>query len=85
MKSVSIIRRRGQLTIPDSIRKAITWMNPLSAVNISVSKPDEVIITPHKQTIDYKATWNKIKKSRSIVGKGKVSAYHFIQKDRNTH
>jgi bifunctional DNA-binding transcriptional regulator/antitoxin component of YhaV-PrlF toxin-antitoxin module len=85
MKTVSIIRDRGQLTIPDSIRKVITWMNPMSAVTISVNKPDEIIITPHKQIIDYDVIWEKIKKSRAIVGKGKGSAAQFIQEDRNAH
>ena len=85
MKSVSIVRDRGQLTIPDSIRKVITWINPMSAVIISVIRPDEIVITPHKQMADYDAIWEKIKKSRAIVGKGKVSASQFIRNDRNTH
>lgn len=85
MKTVSIIRDRGQLTIPDSIRKAITWMNPMSAVTISVNRPDEIVITPHKQVIDYDAIWEKIKKSRAIAGKGTISASQFLQEDRNAH
>lgn len=85
MKTVSIIRDRGQLTIPDSIRKVITWMNPMSAVTISVIRPDEIVITPHKQIIDYDEIWEKIKESRAIVGKGKVSASQFLQADRDTH
>jgi len=85
MKTVGIIRDRGQLTIPDSIRRIITWMSPMSAVTISVKKPDEIVITPHKQIIDYDAIWEKINKSREIVGKGRISASRFLQEDRNAH
>ena len=85
MKTVSIIRDRGQLTIPDSIRKVITWMSPMSAVTISVVKPDEIIIKPHQVRINREEVWDLIKKSRAITGKGKVSASQFITDDRNSH
>lgn len=85
MKMVSIIRDRGQLTIPDSIRKVITWMNPMSAVTISVIKPDEIVIKPHQKDIDWDKIWEGIRKARSIHGKGKMSAVEFLQKDRFSH
>jgi bifunctional DNA-binding transcriptional regulator/antitoxin component of YhaV-PrlF toxin-antitoxin module len=85
MKSVSIVRDRGQLTIPDSIRKAITWLNPMSAVTISVVKPDEIIIKPHQVHINQEKIWDLIKKSREIKGKGKGSAVEFLMEDRNSH
>ena len=85
MKTVSIIRSRGQLTIPDSIRKAISWMNPMSAVTISVVKPDEVVIKPHQSKVDWDKIWKGIRKARSIHGKGKMSTLEFIQQDRLSH
>lgn len=85
MKTVSIIRDRGQLTIPDSIRKVITWINPMSAVTISVNRPDEIVITPHQQQIDWDKIWEGIRKARSIHGKGKLSTLEFIQQDRMSH
>lgn len=85
MKTVSIIRDRGQLTIPDSIRKVITWINPMSAVTISVTRPDEIVITPHKQQLDWDKIWEGIRKARSIHGKGKISTLEFIQQDRMSH
>jgi hypothetical protein len=57
----------------------------MSAVTISVNKPDEIVITPHTQIINYDDIWEKIKKSRAISGKGKSSASQFLQKDRNDH
>lgn len=85
MKTISIVRDRGQLTIPDSIRKMVSWVTPLSAVSISVIKPDQIIIRPHQQNVDWDLIWKNIKKSRSISGKGKISASEFLQADRNLH
>lgn len=86
MKTVSIIRDRGQLTIPDSIRKAINWLNPMSAVTISVVKPDEIIIRPHAKVIDKDQIWENVRKARAIKGKGStMSAVEFLMKDRQSH
>jgi len=85
MQGTAIIRDRGQLTIPDSIRKSVNWVAPLSAVTISMVNPDEIIIRPHKQQVNWDQLWKDIKKSRSAVGKGKVSASEFIQTDRESH
>ena len=85
MKVVSIIRDRGQLTIPDSIRKVISWMNPMSAVTISVNSPDEVVIKPHAKLIDKEQIWENVKKSRAIKGKGSGSAAEFLEMDRREH
>ena len=71
MNSTSIIRERGQLTIPKSIRRVINWVTPMSAVSISVTKPDEI--------------WKKIQKSRAIRGKGPVNATKLLTRDRKSH
>lgn len=85
MKTVSIIRDRGQLTIPDSIRRVVTWITPMSAVSITVVKPDEIVIKPHKLDYDWDKIWELVRKSRAIKGKGRGSAAEFIQKDRHSH
>lgn len=85
MKTVSIVRERGQLTIPDSIRQMVNWVTPLSAVTISVVKPDEIIIKPHIQQVNRDQIWENIRKSRAISGKGKISASEFLKVDRNSH
>ncbi len=85
MKTVSIVRDRGQLTIPDSVRKVVSWITPMSAVSISVVKPDEIVIRPHQKHIDWDKIWDGIRKARSIHGKGKMSTLEFIQKDRLSH
>ncbi len=85
MKTTGIIRDRGQLTIPDSIRKAVNWITPLSAVSISIVKPDEIVIKPHQQQINWDQIWSNIKKSRSISGKGNINTSEILQADRNSH
>lgn len=85
MKTVGIVRERGQLTIPDSIRKIAEWISPLSAVSISIVKPDEIIIRPHKKQYDWDKIWKMVKRSRSFKGRGRGSASEFIAKDRLSH
>lgn len=85
MKTVSIIRERGQLTIPDSVRKLVSWVTPLSAVWISVDRLDEIVIKPHQNQVDWDKIWESIKKSRAIHGRGKISGSEFLTKDRQSH
>lgn len=84
MKTISIIRDRGQLTIPDDIRKVVSWVNPMSAVSITVVTPDEIVIRPHQVKYNWSKIWEGIKKSRAIKGTaGNLSA--FIAEDRKSH
>lgn len=85
MKTVSIIRGRGQLTIPDSIRKTVNWAIPYSAVSISVVKPDEIVIRPHRAQTDWDKVWEAIRKARSVKGKGRGSLSKFVIEDRYRH
>jgi bifunctional DNA-binding transcriptional regulator/antitoxin component of YhaV-PrlF toxin-antitoxin module len=85
MKTVAIIRDRGQLTIPDIIRESARWTSTSSVVSIVYEKPGEIVITPHQATNE--SYWDKlfdsIKKSRNIKGKGGISASVFITNDRS--
>lgn len=83
MKTVSIIRNRGQLTIPDSIRKTVNWVNPSSAVSITLVKPNEIVIKPHQVQVDWDRIWAGIKKARSVNGKANLA--EFIAEDRHSH
>lgn len=83
---VSIIRNRGQLTIPDSIRALREWVSPNSAVTITSEQPDEIVIRPHKREYDWDKIWEGIRQSRAMKGKGKaVSVAEFLEKDRRSH
>jgi len=85
MKAVSIIRNRGQLTIPDAIRKKVSWVSPSSAVTLSVVKADEIVIKPHRVYGEEKNIWTLVKQARAIKGKGQESAVQFLEKDRRSH
>jgi len=86
MKTVSIIRERGQLTIPESIRRIVSWAAPLSAVSVSVVNPDEIVIRPHQhqKKTDWDKLWKQIKKVRSFEGKGHGNLSAFIVEDRES-
>lgn len=85
LQTTSIIRNRGQLTIPETIRRAIDWANPLSPVSISIVHPDEIVIRPKKE-VDWDRIWEGIKKSRALKGKGESgSLSKFIAEDRYLH
>ncbi|MBI2443349.1 MAG: hypothetical protein HYV40_05610 [Candidatus Levybacteria bacterium] len=85
MKSVVVIRDRGQLTIPDTIRKAVSWVTPMSAVTISVTKPDEITIKPNEKIINWDKLWKQIRRVRAFKGKGQGNLSEFIVKDRESH
>lgn len=86
MKTIGIIRQRGQLTIPDSIRKAVKWAEPMSAVSISVGKPDEIVIKPQEAFTDWVRVWDGIREARATKGNtDSMSAAEFLDKDRSTH
>ena len=83
--NISIIRERGQLTIPETIRKLVAWANPSSAVSITVTKPNEIVIQPHNRAYDKEKIWKLIKKARSIKGKRGLSTQKFLEFDRQSN
>jgi len=83
---VSVIRQRGQLTIPDSIRENVDWISAGSVVTVAQMKPDTIVIHPYKQAkvTDWDDLWKKIELARSFKGKYKGSLSKFIQQDRES-
>ena len=86
LQATGIIRNRGQLTIPETIRKSVGWANPLSAVSISIVHSDEIVIRPHQlqKEVDWDKLWKQIRRVRAFKGKGRGSLSAFIAKDRET-
>lgn len=86
LQKTVLIRERGQLTIPDIIRKSLAWVAAGSAVTITSTKADELVIKPHttKNEVDWKKLWKDIKRVRSFNGKHKGSLSEFIVKDRES-
>lgn len=85
MKTVSIIRDRGQLTIPGKIRKIVDWVNPMSVVSIVVLNSEEIIIKPHSEDINWDDIWAGIEHARSFKGQGNGNLSKFVSEDRQNH
>ena len=90
IQTTAIIRNRGQLTIPDVIRRAFDWMRTESVVKIIYRSPQEIVITPYIQEkvkkINWKKIWAAIAEARAISSKGKkISLSEFVVKDRQQH
>lgn len=83
--TIGIIRNRGQLTIPDSIRALRHWAGPNCAITITTERPDEIVIRPHKKQVDWDKLWKQMKRVRAFKGKGKGNLSEFIARDRETH
>lgn len=80
IQTTSIIRQRGQLTIPKEIRKKVSWLVPGSVVTMTQMKPDEIIVRPYQtnnKKIDWDKIWKNIELARSYKGKyrGSLSNY----------
>ncbi|KKQ43161.1 MAG: hypothetical protein US60_C0006G0005 [Microgenomates group bacterium GW2011_GWC1_37_8] len=87
IQATSIIRQRGQLTIPDSIRGTTSWIAPGSAVIVARVKADEIVIKPHlgePKVVNWNKLWRNIELSRSHKGKFHGSLSQFIAEDRES-
>ena len=86
IQTTAVIRDRGQLTIPEKIRKQRKWATQTSVVTISSEKPDEIIIKPYPaKQVDWDKLWKQIKRVRAFKGKGRGNLSQFIAEDRLRH
>ncbi len=86
MQSISLIRNRNQLTIPNSIRQIADWIKVDVAVSIEALSRDEIVIKPHRHNNTKDTIWQKIKKVRSYkAAANSMSAAEFLKKDRHAH
>lgn len=88
LQTTATIRQRGQLTIPDQIRSATSWLGLNSLVTIAVRPNDELVIKPYSSTgtkvVDWKKAWEMIQLARSFKGKrGNLSK--LVAEDRYRH
>lgn len=86
MNNVSIIRQRGQLTIPDSIRKQATWARADAVVEVSLKNNNEILVRPHasKKAVDrqqLKANLSAVSDANAKFGRT-IDLTQFIIDDR---
>lgn len=87
MQTTLVVRERGQLMIPDKIRKALVWLRPDAVVKLFL-RGDEVILKEYQSStadsINWKKIWEKIQLARSFKGK-KGNLTQCIIEDREKH
>lgn len=84
-QTITVIRGRGQLTIPGSMRGKIAWTSPGSVVTLVLQKKDEIVIKPYvmdKNKIDWNKVWKNIELARVHKGTFSGSLSQFIISDR---
>ncbi|OGD97073.1 hypothetical protein A3A49_00890 [Candidatus Curtissbacteria bacterium RIFCSPLOWO2_01_FULL_38_11b] len=85
IQTAVVVRDKGQVTIPEKIRKSIDWITPSSVVTVTAEKPNEIIIQPYEQKkVDWDKLWKDLKRVRSYRGKGRGNLSAFIAEDRLT-
>ncbi len=94
IQTVSKIRGRGQLTVPQTIREALNWPEEEMMVKVTASQDGfrvERLPISDPQSKKKKLTkkeWNKIWKEFeqfSKFGRQDIKLTEFIRKDRDTH
>lgn len=86
IQGTAIIRDRGQITIPEKIRRTLRWPTTNSVVSLVTTVQNEIIIKPYDNAkeINWSQIWNNIELSRSYQGKqGNLSK--FVSSDRENH
>ncbi len=93
-QTISKIRERGQLTVPQSIRSALNWPENEIMVKVTTIQDGfrvEKLPVAHPQSEKKKLTkkeWDKIWKDFeqfSKSGRQDIKLTDFIRKDRNAH
>ena len=94
IQTISKIRERGQLTIPQEIRKALNWPDEAVVVKIVTGEDSfrvERLPISHPQHPQKKLTgkeWDKIYQNMEKIsksGKQNIKLTNFLRHDRDTH
>lgn len=86
--SSSIIRQRGQLTLPESLRRRLDWLGEDKVVQIVLNADNKVVVTPYLPSQNNKNTdWNGIWKTVNKFQKKRntISLSDFVIRDRYSH
>ena len=82
--TISVIRDRYQLTIPEAIRRELIWASPKMAVRVLLVDKEKILLEPYQtKTINWQEIFKNLGKIRKL-GK-KISLAEFVIADRETH
>ena len=86
-EGIGIVRDRGQLTIPYSLRSSLDWIKTDTPVKMKLRK-NKIIIEPIEEKMrGKKVNWNKLWKDLDDIQKSakhKTNLTQFVIKDRET-
>lgn len=86
--ATSVIRQRGQLTLPGSFRQRLDWLREDKVVQIVLNADDKVVVTPYlpsqnKKNTDWNGIWKTVNKFQRKDNT--ISLSDFIIRDRYSH
>ena len=82
--TISVIRDRYQLTIPEAIRRELLWTSPRMVVKVILVDKEKILLEPYQtKVIKWQEIFMNLDKIRSW-GK-KISLAEFVVADRETH
>jgi len=83
-QTTAIIRDKYQLTIPDQIRKYLTWIGTQKVVKIVLLDQEKFLVEPYFEKVtDWQEIWRGLKKAKT-QGR-QISLSEFVIKDREKH
>lgn len=82
--TISVIRDRYQLTIPEAIRRELLWTNPRMVVKVILVDKEKILLEPYQTKA---INWQEIFKNLGKISKlgRKISLAEFVIADRETH
>ena len=83
-QTTAIIRDRYQLTIPDQIRKYLTWIATQKVVKVVLLDQEKFLVEPYfERKTNWQEVWERLKKVKT-QGR-QISLASFIVKDRERY
>jgi len=82
--SLAIIRDRYQLTIPEEIRKNLSWLEAQKVVRWVLVGEDKVLVEPYQASaVSWPEIWENLKKIKNWGVKSNLA--NFVVADRARH
>lgn len=83
LRETTVIRQRGQLTIPDSFRDRLSWLRPKNVVSLESHFDNRITLAPYHsdEEVDWKRWRRKLGRVQAFRGRG-GNLSDFISRDR---
>lgn len=83
LRETTIIRQRGQLTIPDSFRDRLSWLRPKNVIFLESHADNRITLAPYRsdEEVDWAGLKRKLSRVQAFRGRG-GNLSDFIRRDR---